>query len=52
MSPAAALRRPATDPLMPAAVLGVGALLAGVQGHALTWTLLGGLAGYTLSGSV
>ncbi len=45
-------RRLATHPLVPAAVLAAGALLLGTHGHALTWAALGGLAGYTLSGSV
>lgn len=46
------LRRWATDPLVPAVALTSGALLAASQGHVLTWAVIGGLAGYTLSGSV
>lgn len=51
-SAATTLRRPVTDPIVPAVALSAAALLAGVQGHVLTWAILGGLAGYTLSGSV
>jgi hypothetical protein len=32
--------------------MSAGALVAAAQGHVLTWMILGGLAGYTLSGSV
>ena len=46
------LRRRATDPLVPVLVLGAGAVLAAAYGQVLTWALVGGLAGYTLSGSV
>ncbi|MEU8300340.1 hypothetical protein AB0C04_24045 [Micromonospora sp. NPDC048909] len=46
------VRRWATDPLAPVLVLAVGAMLAAAYGHPLTWAVLGGLAGYTLSGSV
>lgn len=45
-------RRLATDPVVPLAtltVLGVGTVLVV---PALTWAVLGGLAGYALSGSV
>lgn len=45
-------RRLATDPVAPLAtltVLGVGSALVA---PALTWAVLGGLAGYALSGSV
>jgi uncharacterized membrane protein YjjP (DUF1212 family) len=45
-------RRLATHPLVPAALFTAGALVMAVQGHMLTWAVLGGLAGYTLSGSV
>jgi hypothetical protein len=33
-------------------LLSAGALAAAGYGHALTWALIGGLAGYSLSGSV
>lgn len=52
----AAARRWATDPLVPLALLGAGGIaLAGVgtaPAWVATWAVLGGLAGYTLSGSV
>ncbi|MFG2101201.1 hypothetical protein ACIBXA_28925 [Micromonospora echinaurantiaca] len=47
-----ALRRWATDPLVPVPLLAAGATVAAAYGHVLTWAVLGGLAGYTLSGSV
>lgn len=50
--PGARLRARVTDPLIPAVVFAGGALLAAAYGHVLTWAVLGGLAGYTLSGSV
>lgn len=46
------LRRWATDPLIPVLLLTAAALLTAARGHVLTWAVLGGLAGYTLSGSV
>lgn len=46
------LRRRATDPLVPLLLLTAGAMLAAAYGHVLTWAMVGGLAGYTLSGSV
>ncbi|WP_203911579.1 hypothetical protein [Rhizocola hellebori] len=46
------MSRLATHPLIPAALLSAAALALAAQGHALTWAVLGGLAGYTLSGSV
>ena len=49
---AAPLRRGATDPLVPVLLLTAGAVLAAAYGHVLTWAVVGGLAGYTLSGSV
>lgn len=52
LRPARALRHWATDPLVPVIPLAAGALLAAGYGHVLTWALIGGLAGYTLSGSV
>lgn len=50
--PVSALRRWATDPLVPVPLLAAGATVAAAYGHVLTWAVLGGLAGYTLSGSV
>ncbi|MFV2114744.1 hypothetical protein ACFHW0_20740 [Micromonospora sp. LOL_025] len=47
----AALRR-AGDPLVPLVLLAAGAFAAAAYGHVLTWAMIGGLAGYTLSGSV
>lgn len=41
-----------TDPLVPFLLLAAGALAAARGGTVLTWALVGGLAGYTLSGSV
>jgi hypothetical protein len=46
------VRRWATDPLVPLLLFTAGALLAAAYGHVLTWAMVGGLAGYTLSGSV
>jgi len=50
--PVPPLRHWATDPLVPVALLTAGAMLAAAYGHVLTWAMVGGLAGYTLSGSV
>jgi hypothetical protein len=50
--PVPPLRRWATDPLVPLLLLAAGTMLAAAYGHVLTWALVGGLAGYTLSGSV
>ena len=50
--PVPPLRRRATDPLVPVLLLTAGALIAAAYGHVLTWAVVGGLAGYTLSGSV
>lgn len=47
-----ALWRWVTDPVVPAALLTAGTLLAAASGTVLTWAMAGGLAGYTLSGSV
>jgi hypothetical protein len=44
-----AARRRLTDPLLPVLVLAPAAVLAA---PVLTWAVLGGLAGYSLSGSV
>jgi hypothetical protein len=45
-------RRRATDPRTPVLVLAPAGVLAAVYAPVLTWAILGGLAGYTLSGSV
>lgn len=50
--PGRTLRQRATDPLVPVVALTAAALLAASQNQVLTWALVGGLAGYTLSGSV
>ncbi|WP_405097189.1 hypothetical protein [Micromonospora sp. NBC_01412] len=47
-----AARRWGGDPLTPFLLLTVGALAVAAYGHVLTWAMVGGLAGYTLSGSV
>ncbi|MEU7933518.1 hypothetical protein [Micromonospora echinofusca] len=49
---ARAVLRRGGDPLVPLLLLAVGALAAAAYGHVLTWAMIGGLAGYTLSGSV
>ncbi|MGX7825979.1 hypothetical protein ACTG9Q_12875 [Actinokineospora sp. 24-640] len=52
-APVSALRRLATDPRAPLAVLAAAGVGLGVVGwSAAVWPVLGGLAGYTLSGSV
>ncbi len=50
--PVPPLRRWATDPLGPVLLLTVSAMITAAYGHVLTWAVVGGLAGYTLSGSV
>ncbi|MEU6078466.1 hypothetical protein [Micromonospora sp. NPDC047074] len=50
--PVRAVRRWGTDPLVPFLLFSLGALAAAAYGHVLTWAMIGGLAGYTLSGSV
>ncbi|MFI1276513.1 hypothetical protein [Micromonospora sp. NPDC020751] len=50
--PVRAVRRWGGDPLAPFLLLAVGALAAAAYGNVLTWAMVGGLAGYTLSGSV
>lgn len=50
--PVRAARRWSADPLVPLLLFTVGALAAAAYGHVLTWAMIGGLAGYTLSGSV
>ncbi|MEN3360873.1 MAG: hypothetical protein V7637_4855 [Mycobacteriales bacterium] len=47
-----AVWRCGTDPVGPAVLLGPLAVLAAVSVPVLTWVVLGGLAGYSLSGSV
>jgi hypothetical protein len=42
----------ATDPLGPALLLAPAAVLAAARAPQLTWAVVGGLAGYSLSGSV
>lgn len=41
-----------TEPALPVAVLGVAAVAAVLHAPVLTWAITGGLAGYSLSGSV
>jgi hypothetical protein len=48
----AAVRRRVTDPLVPVLLLSPAALLAAARSPTLTWAVLGGLAGFSLSGSV
>jgi hypothetical protein len=52
LSQATAARRLATDPLAPLLSLTALGVAAVAVAPALTWAVLGGLAGYTLSGSV
>jgi hypothetical protein len=42
----------ATDPLTPVLFLAMAGVLAAAHMPTLTWAVVGGLAGYTLSGSV
>ncbi|MEH1099531.1 hypothetical protein [Micromonospora sp. CPCC 205561] len=51
-APLRAVRRRGTDPFVPFLLLAAAALAAAAYGHVLTWAMIGGLAGYTLSGSV
>jgi hypothetical protein len=44
--------RRVAHPLLPVAVLAPAAVLAAAAVPVLTWAVIGGLAGYTLSGSV
>ncbi|MEU9748592.1 hypothetical protein [Streptomyces niveus] len=46
------VRAPLTDPVLPLAVLGIAAVAAALYSPMLTWAVTGGLAGYSLSGSV
>ncbi|MFI6085703.1 hypothetical protein ACIBBB_32950 [Streptomyces sp. NPDC051217] len=41
-----------TDPVLPVAALGIAAIAAALYAPMLTWAITGGLAGYSLSGSV
>lgn len=41
-----------TDPALHAAALGIAAIAAALYAPMLTWAITGGLAGYSLSGSV
>lgn len=45
-------RRRITDPLGPVLLLSPAAVLAATRSPTLTWAVLGGLAGFSLSGSV
>ena len=45
-------RRRVTDPLWPVLLLSPAAVLAATRSPTLTWAVLGGLAGFSLSGSV
>lgn len=52
-APPAALRRWLSDPLAPQLALATAAVALALAGWATTaWAVLGGLAGYALSGSV
>jgi hypothetical protein len=46
------LRHWATDPLTPVLFLAVAGVVTATGAPVLTWAVVGGLAGYTLSGSV
>ncbi|MFI2781321.1 hypothetical protein [Streptomyces sp. ALB3] len=41
-----------TDPVLPVAALGIALIAAVLHAPVLTWAITGGLAGYSLSGSV
>ncbi|MEV6105047.1 hypothetical protein AB0M28_10070 [Streptomyces sp. NPDC051940] len=41
-----------TDPALPVLLLGTAAVVAALYAPLLTWAVTGGLAGYSLSGSV
>ncbi|MFF3948108.1 hypothetical protein ACFYYN_25240 [Streptomyces sp. NPDC001902] len=49
---AGGVRRLLTDPALPVAVLGTVAIATALYAPMLTWAITGGLAGYSLSGSV
>ncbi|UUN30296.1 hypothetical protein [Streptomyces sp. FIT100] len=46
------VRGPLTDPALPVAALGAAAIAAALHAPVLAWAITGGLAGYSLSGSV
>ena len=46
------VRRGLSAPLLPMLLLSVGAVAAAWYSPILTWAIVGGLGGYTLSGSV
>ncbi|MFD7445915.1 hypothetical protein [Streptomyces sp. NPDC059909] len=46
------LRMLLTDPALPVAALGMAAIITALHAPVLTWAITGGLAGYSLSGSV
>lgn len=50
--PLAAPRRWITDPVIPLLLLTAGGVVLAASGDPATWAVLGGLAGYSLSGSV
>ncbi|MET7365669.1 hypothetical protein ABZS61_07535 [Streptomyces sp. NPDC005566] len=52
LSGARAVRALLTDPVLPVAVLGIAVIAAVLHAPVLTWAITGGLAGYSLSGSV
>lgn len=52
VSGARGLRALLTDPAVPIIVLGAAVFLAVLNVPVLTWAITGGLAGYSLSGSV
>ncbi|GGT33573.1 hypothetical protein [Streptomyces chromofuscus] len=47
-----AVRMRLTDPALPVVALGAAAVAAALHAPVLTWAITGGLAGYSLSGSV
>lgn len=49
---AGAWRRRLTDPMVATAVLALAAVCAALYSPTLTWAVTGGLAGFSLSGSV
>ncbi|GAA2921124.1 hypothetical protein ACYCCF_02545 [Streptomyces argenteolus] len=51
-SGARAVRVLLTDPVLPVAALGIAVIATVLHAPVLTWAITGGLAGYSLSGSV
>ncbi|MFJ6435370.1 hypothetical protein [Streptomyces sp. NPDC091416] len=49
---ARAVRALLTDPVLPVAALAIAMIAAVLHAPVLTWAVTGGLAGYSLSGSV